>query len=586
MVDIGLPKPDSKNPIRVRTPHAAVLIWNYKNRIGSLPTGDIDSVEPVFISTVSCVSMRTSKSKSDPQGTFQLVLAPNRNWVSMITPGSWCAILMSNKPITALDKTTVDPSKLKMIGKIDTVRVDTKVNPQDGARTTLYYVSGVDWGHVFNNIIYIDNNLAAASDPVNLGNSAAIAIQKLLFGEKGTPKRFSTSENIKALMGIFGKELSGFTAAGNKINLLANAVYNFNIPKEVSLYLRLQNSSGLPIPPLNINSAIKLVNGALQTTEDNYKDTQESYGFLNPFSLQGAHSFWQVLQENSNPVVNEMIAEMRPGTLGTQLILYNRIKPFAIKGSASALALAAIPGGLKVMSFFQNIKTHTLDPMTITSINAGTNWKDKYNFAEIKPQFTDERILEASLKIYTQTFDQLAFNREGFRPLIYSAKYLPGLFYESPSLVTAAWTEIKGWVTALRAWYFDTHKMLNGTVTLTGIDGYIAVGDNIKFDAKLVNPNKNFNIGQFALPFQANVLAHVENVSHGFSIKDDGSREYTTTIQFVRGIIVDQTGTPTSVDVGGGAVDVNRATMPERLTQNNSNTVTSPSPDHPKNGKT
>lgn len=577
MVSLGLPPPDINNPNRIRTPHAAIMIWNYDDRLGLTPAAAVNSVTEIFVSTLSCTSIRTNKSKSDPQGTFQVTLAPNRNWVSAITPGSWCAILMSNQPITEKDFITADPQKLKMIGKIDTVRVGTKAGP-DGERNTMYYMSGVDWGHIFHNIMYIDNNLARPSDPMNLGNSAALAIQKFLFGAEGQPKRFSTSESITALMDTFGKDLFGFSAAGKEIGLLANAIYTFNIPRQMTQYLRLLSKSGAPIPASNLNGAIKLVTGALQSTEDTYTDTKESYGFIDPFSLQGAHTFWQVLLDNSNPTMNEMIAEMRPGTLGTSLNLYNRIKPFAVKGNPLTTAIGATPGGRKVLSYFQNILTHKLDPMTIKDVNAGTNWKDKYNFIEIKPQFQDQRILEASLKSMTQGYDEVAFQREGFRPLIYSTKHLPGPFFESSSLTKASWAEIGGWVQMLKAWYFDTHKMLNGTVEMTGIDGYIAVGDNIKFDSGLLNPNKNFTLLQSKTPGASYVVAHVENVSHGFTIRQDGSREYTTSIQFVRGIIVNEAGLPLATGAGpdAGAVDKSATLTPAVTDLNRSNTVVTP----------
>lgn len=580
MVNFGLPAPDDSTPIRVRTPHACVLIWNYVDRIGSTPSVAVDSIEKVLISTLSCVSIQTSKSKGDPQGTFQLVLAPHRNWVGTITPGSWCVLLMSNSPLTPDDFKFVDPKKLKMIGKIDTARIDTKIT-DDGSRQTMYYISGVDWGHIFNNIIYIDSNLARPSDPANLGNSAAIAIQNLLFGAKGLPKRFSTEDSLQALLDIFGKDIGGFSAAGKELNLLANAIYNFNIPSSLTSYLKLANKSGIPVPaPTNVNSMINLITGALNTVEDDYTATQESYGFIDPFSLQGAHSFWQVLMDNSNPTMNEMIAEMRPENESTKLCLYNRIKPFAVRGTPYVTTASAI--ATKVTSYFQNIKTHTIDPMTVIQINAGTNWKDKYNFVEIKPQFQDERIMEATLKTYTQAFDITAFQREGFRPLIFNTKHFPGPTFEGPNLVKATWSELRGWVQMLQAWYFDTHKMLNGTLRITGIDGYIAVGDNFKLDAALLNPNRNFNMKQ-NLTTKSYLLAHVENIQHSFTVTPDGARQYTTTIQFVRGIIVGEAGNALAVDTGvSGAIDMQASLTPDSVDFNTKDTFGIGTPETPK----
>jgi hypothetical protein len=92
----------------------------------------------------------------------------------------------------------------------------------------------------------------------------------------------------------------------------------------------------------------------------------------------------------------------------------------------------------------------------------------------------------------------------------------------------------------MREWYFDTHRLLNGTLTLVGTSEYIAVGNNIRFSAGLISPSPNINKASNNAKVNQYILAHVENVSHNFTVGDDGARLYTTTIQFVRGITVNQ----------------------------------------------
>ena len=127
---------------KITTPHAAVIIWNYDDKGGleDFTTASVNNVQQTIISTLSCVSISTEKSKSNPQGSFRLVLAPYKDWVSTITPGSWCTLLMSQEPITATDLTKADPNKVKMIGKIDSVRVDTTMD-DTGTRRTQYIVT-------------------------------------------------------------------------------------------------------------------------------------------------------------------------------------------------------------------------------------------------------------------------------------------------------------------------------------------------------------------------------------------------------------------------------------------------------------
>jgi hypothetical protein len=533
---------------KIKTPHAAVLIWNYVDRIGtegmnsspqSSGVQQLDNVEPTIISTLSCVSIQTSKSKGQPEGTFQIVLAPTKDWVSTLTPGSWLCILMSNNPITQNDLKKANKTQVKMIGKIESVRAEV-TTADDGARQTRFYVAGVDWGHIFNNIVYVDNLIASKDDPTSQGNAVAVALRNLMFGNGGTPKTFYVKDNLRSLINIFGQNLQGFEKDGSDINRLAGALYNFRMPKAMVEFFDFVGPGGRT-RDVRLNKILNLITGSLKKP-DLYVDSKESKGFIDPFSLQGQHTFWQVLIENSNPVLNEMFPEMRwnmtndsDNTL--QLAVYNRIKPFSYQGFDPAGG-----GGAGPKSYFQNCRLHTLDDFEVISLNAGTNWRDKFNFIEVKPNFQDFNVISNWYKQKSQAFDQRAFEREGFRPLILETKQFPsaGSKPGNSTDINVDWDQLQKWVIMMRERYFNTHRMLNGTVTIHGTTEYIGVGDNIRFNAGLVNvtPNLNSKIADGQTNDNQFVLAHVENVSHSFSVTQEGARNYITTIQFVRGILV------------------------------------------------
>jgi|GEM_PF-3792640 len=569
---------------RIQTPHAAIIIWNYDDRVSADPAASpasINKTDKRIISTLSCTEIRTSKSKSNPQGSFQIALAPTKNWISAITVGSWCAILMSDEPITQKDFDQADHNKVKMIGKIESVRCDTQAGP-DGARTTRYLVAGVDWGYIFNNVIYIDNYLSLQSEPRTLGNATAVAIDKILFGERGLPKSFSTHDNLSSLINIFGKTIA-FQKQGDIINRLANAAYDFTMPTEMVNYFKFVDEEGSSLSGTTINSVLNLVYGTLKG-QDEYDFQSESLGFIDPFSLQGSHTFWQVLLENSNPAMNEMFSEIRWNENGRpQLALYNRIKPFAFQdftGSAGPYNKSYQAGAPKSLkSYMQLVRTHDIDAVTVKSVNAGTNWRDKYNFVEIKPQFQEFQIFANWYKQKSQQFDQVAFSREGFRPLIVETKQFPGDIGNGQKREGKPnWETLASWAKTLKEWYFDTHRMLNGTISMTGTTEYIGVGDNIKFDAGLINPTTNLKSAQKRAAKNGYILAHVENVEHSFSVSSDGAREYSTTIQFVRGILIDDNGIPQ----GWGVLDKNASqlTVPEQKnTKNTLGTSDSQDPD-------
>lgn len=585
----------------ITTPHAAVIIWNYKDRV-SQPAGgrdssgttrqNIDLVEEVIISTVSCVSIQTSKSKSQPEGSFNLVLAPYKNWVGAITPGSWCAILMSTEPITKQDLEKANRKKVKMIGKIESVRVQTE-SQSDGSRRTLYYVSGVDWGHIMNNVIYIDNLIASPKDPKTQGNTAALAIRKMLFGKNNTPQSYLVKDNLSSLLGIFGQPVIDKATAKTINRLGGTQIYNLSVPQKVIDYFDFKKTTQTQDKKKKIytnvvttakkdssrqlSDMISLITGYLKG-KDTYEPSDEAYGYIDPFSLQGTNSFWQILLDNSNPVLNEMFCEMRwLDENSLALAVYNRIKPFSYKGyTASGLKKAGI------RSFYQNLRTHELDNYTIMSINAGTNWRDKYNFVEIRPAFQDFNVIANWTAQKTQLVDLLALDREGFRPLIVSTKQFPG---KGGNSIAVDMDKMESWCYMLREWFFDTHRLLNGTISMPGISDYIAVGDNIKIDAQLINPTPNMNRAMLTSE-QSYLIAHVENISHTFTVGEDGARQYRTTIQFVRGIITDKNG----VSIGDAAVDKYTTTNKSSATEdrNTVNTVTTSDkldPDDPVKGR-
>lgn len=529
----------------VKTPHAAVIIWNYNDRLGREDTGTAadatDDVNQRIISTLSCSQIQTSKGKSQPNGTFSFVMAPYANWVESITPGSWCAILMSNTPISKDDITSANRLQVKMVGKIESVRVD--VNMDDGgARHTTYNVSGTDWGHIFQSMLYIDNLLAAENDPRSQGNAAAVAIRNALFGNNGgSPKSFAVRENLASIMNIFGQNLDGFDDAGRAINRLAKAIYDFRMPQQMVDFFKFTDPRGNISRDRRVNKILKLQTGRL-VGNDKYNEDPEASGFIDPFSLQGTNTFWQILLENSNPAMNEMFCEMKwdkdPSVIGSpSLVLYNRIKPFSFKESD-------FDKPRSLTSMFQDLRTHLIedkgdiDPVEVISINAGTNWRDKFNFIEIKPQFQDFVVIANWVKQKSQIADPGAFQREGFRPLIVGTKQFPFDGKKDPLDVHVDMSQLSLWAQTLREWYFDTHRMLNGTIVLHGVDEYIAVGENIRFPAGLINTTPNMNASTVKKGANEFVLAHIENVSHSFA-QIDGARTYTTTIQFVRGIIVD-----------------------------------------------
>ena len=535
----------------IKTPHAMVLVWNYRDRVSTWNAGlsgddtssglsrnDVNSIEPVIISTVSLKSISTSKVKGEPNGDFEITLAPTKNWVSTISPGSWCCILLSQEKITEEDIKRADPKKLKMLGKITSVRVNRQKNQDSGATITSYTVLGEDWGHIFNNNVYLDPLALSANSQTPSG---AIKIFQEQYAESisknGLPP---TNDIISVLVGLWGQSINEFLDEATQDNLKIVVATNkeYIIPKELSRWLQINNNE---IGLSGIVESHKQF-GVLKKEGDNItydSDTVESVSLMTPQDLVGVNSLWQLFNHYCNPVLNEVLCDLDFEDDKPRLRLWKRVRPFLVSRENE--------DRIKNDDYLNSISPEFTDiPKTVIpideviSFDAGTNWRDKYNFIEVRLDSAFRSTgLDNQIKLDSQIFDAESFQREGFRPMFATSRNIvpmdiAGGNSQEPLLLTR-------WKYLLKEWYFDTHRMLNGTISLIGQNKHIPIGSNIMIDARSFTDTRNANLAH-AVGAVSHLLMHVESVSHSFSVDEDGRRHYMTNISFVRGIFTDKNG--------------------------------------------
>jgi len=595
---------------KIKTPNAAVLVWTYKNRLSheESDVSDVHETQETILSTMSLVSIKTSKAKGEAAGKFQLVLAPLKNWVGFITPGSWCAILMTQDVIGDITKESyiAKPNELKMFGRINSIRVSSQVDG-DGVRRTVYLAEGEDWGCAFNSILYVDIAARNKNDsPV--GTARAYTMKSYLKRVLDTDNKIpTTTHNVNTLIELWGKqndtisELQNVLGSANSDVTISSLHEDsvFRIPTAAMKFIGAENNL--------MANLIKQKSGKL-TAYDTYEDANamESAGLIDPGSVFGSHRLWDIVNDAANKVVNEVFTEMRWEEDKPQLCIYKRIKPFITsetsvgssvadsvkralsnptsigsmisRGSLVSLAASGGNAADQVTSRLQDVKRIDVALEDIISIDAGTNWKDKLNFVEIQP---DTSFLEFNgmqtpigtvLKSNAQVVDKAAFSREGMKAACFKTKFFP--INDNKDL---DYTLITAWKDVLARWYFNTHNFLNGTLEFMGQNEYIGVGDNIMIDAAVLGPTPNLSSTMLQRQ-QTNLLLHVENVSHDFVFGENNTRHWVTTVQFVRGVTCDEKGVP--LDIGALDQDTSNTTpAQERNTANTVNTSGSRDPD-------
>lgn len=569
-----------RNENSVKNPGAAVVIYNYKHRLGErqLSHKEAHATDQIILNTASLRKVTTNKTKSSPTGKFEISLAPTKNWVNSITPGSWCVILMSQKKIVPSDTKYDEPSassdKVKMLGRIEDVRAVTAVDQATGAITSEYVATGEDWSGILTTHLYVDpliRGLADEKDPISAAERIIYNERLVGYGAKGTVLPTS-SANIQELMRFWGKTTKARTNFKKELfhstGRLGETAHQFRMPDELLEYFNFQS--------VKFADLIEIVNGRLTKPDlgtvwvDSYTPVNDGAGIIWLDTLLGSNSFWQLIMNNSNHWINDTYPEMRwdSDTGLVTLAIYNRVKPFALNSSETIAKNAlnrkkqpiATTNHIKdLTSRFKHIYKHDIDRADIILVNVGTNWRDRYNFVEVNiktnlsPGEKENKNYSASTKLKNQTFDDTAIGRDGFKPMFVDARYIPQL--QNGELDPF---NILAYKALNREWFFNIHRLFNGSMTLVGQSEYIAVGDNIMVDADAIFPGSNANLDHVNFRGQAKFLAHVEAISHTCTVSDTGARSFVTEIQFVRGIITDENGDELEND---SMIDENAATI-------------------------
>ena len=620
------------NKALIKNPNAIVVIWNYQDRTGgstlSPNKDDVYNIEPAIINTSSLKSISTQKSKSNPAGAFEFRLAPTENWVSSISAGSWCVILMTNEKMTNTPisgSKSVDEKSFKMLGRIESVRGVSAVNQNTGALQTEYIVTGSDWGAIFNTGVYIDPGLKGKEESdigfynkiffdewLRLSHYSSVSAGKSANTDNSPNKGKTDTSGTKYNRDTIKKDSgsSGLSAAlvaeesdmisSEFVNLIADTTtidhndievkrrissptqlvkyimglwgvnglaenfvdeyqYSFGVkykmPKDLCKYMNFSEDGANTV----VADLISYQDGIL-TGYDKYEDKDETVVVLNPNSILGEHSMWQLLSTCMNNAVNELIPEIRFSNGKPKLTLYNRVMPFAINSIDHMLKDSMMVGDNKhkkeyssfVKNFYsqyKNVRTIEVDKEDVLMCSYGTNWRDRVNFIEINMANVSVPIFNLPFKIRSRFSDNNSIARDGILPLRRTCNSLPMNEKDDSINAELAFT----YKYLLKEFFFDTHKMLNGTLSLIGQDKYIQVGDNIKIDSVILNKKPNINSEQKTIN-KTFLLAHVESITHDISIDANGSKVFATVINFTRGIIVDKANNIVYSDFNSGFI--------------------------------
>jgi len=507
------------------TPQAKVILWNYKKRLTPDVFTDIaktNEVEKVDL-TNHVINFQTTKAKSS-KGTFQIQLDPSYNWQGLITTGSWIVLMATNRE--SIDQEVVNPKSFLMIGKITDVRYAMQIL-DNGARASTFYISGEDWSAVFDTKVYFDPALMPQTVDKLSGPAQQLLILmselSSIYNKQSLP---TTSDLFKGILGLFSSQLSSIAdSVENTINVELAAGGQLLIPTPVLEFLQLESSaSGINF--LLGDTGIKLYEGNL-SGKDQYSNEDPTCTLLDLQSLFGTNSFLSILQNVGNVVINEMFPETHFNNGKFEFALYKRCRPFCLR-DVSDENLAPF------VSRFDNLPFTLIPDENIRVFSAGTNNQDRYNFIEVMPaqQFTGMPGYANAVKNSAQVTEPASVARDGFKPMIVTTKHV----MMTDNKLVLSIDKLIGWKNILKEWYWNSHGVLNGSISFIGVNDFIGVGQNILFTAKVLGGAISKEQTDETM-----ILAHVESIQHHVSL-ENSARSYYTTVNFVRAVLADSEG--------------------------------------------
>lgn len=540
-----------------QTVSAAILVvWSFINRdVTKLSfTKDYSpalKVKPIVVVS-DILSAKTSSSKDNFMSTAEIVLSSgDLNYSSEFAPGDHAMLWMVNNvtdfktvshAVLAGVQANQFNSGLKFVGRVNSVRETLIVTP-DGKKQLRYAITMKAFSE-FGSYVYYNPTLSDHVKSSDQANAQAL-IGKMteewdkIFLKEGGGFRNIGVNNISKIIDLLIKVFMGkgpgaeFQSSGGQITSPNAAMlvpapvvkvlgrptsrqegasankYSDMLQTICGLQQYSKASSSNPeyvqFIPSNFNKH-SLGNGLQVILNDPVFGT-----YISPPQNFNNVPIWSLLSANSNPTLNEMYCTLRTSTAGGSILptLILRQIPF----SNNPNALRTVNFHIKYTPYLA-LPRWKIDPKyTVMGYNLGTSDAARFNFFQCKGQYLE--VQNDGVNTQAQQYlndnlymDILDIARNGLRTH----------FAVSTADVSGndeVTTDIANWTALVADFYLNSQYKQNGTLTVSGIQEPIAIGDNLEFDSKVF---------------------HIESVEHNFTVSPQGMKSFTTSLSLSHGI--------------------------------------------------
>lgn len=486
---------------------------------------DFLNVRKPFTVVNDAISVSVQYTKSSPSPSFSCTLmAGDINYLTAVQPGDFVIVNMVNWESQAMEirQRALNSQPInryedgfKGLFKIMDVRSVLNTNP-NGDKTYRYDITGNSFDE-FNSLLYFNpaliESLASEAHPLAFLKSFGQAWSDLLQDPKSSNVQVILQNLIKLSIGPGGKiggDLSSKIPLsradrymmppqlGALLNRKGNLLYASDINNYYFGIWKPKTSSG-GTPKDGFNSVFK-------DSKNNFFETGIPLQGSRQLAAQDFQSVqvWSLLQNYSNPVINEMYLTPRLAKDGfVYPSLIARQKPFNTRHYVNDPYRTS-------HTQYLDLPRWRVSPDLILSYNIGRNESGRINFVMV---FTRDLSIDPNFNQALQlsyggwVLDGKDVSRSGMKPYIVNANY------DYPSAEQKP--RIGEWSHLVADWLLEGHLKLNGVIQCAGIVDPIAVGDNLELDG---------------------IVFHIEGISHKIDISGDGKKTFRTNISLSMGV--------------------------------------------------
>ena len=541
-------------------------------------SGNLDAFQEVdnpLIIVSDCTNLQISSNKSSHNMTLSAVLRDNNvNYLSAIYPDDWLfAWIVPNEDkakdiinrIRAGEECNRFDDGLKFIGRVNSIVKDISID-DSGRPTSIFNLSGTGFGE-FDYRLFWEPLLATQDSlPIwyqRLGSflNSVITGQDTSVTNDGDPGTIDVNKMIPALVrlilgqGPFQNNGSlSLDLPSGTINASPNG--GIRIPSLIGQLLGLSNTTNL-----NYSNIMDIVVGVQKFSGNgvsidpniftpNGLDTALiTFGVPNRNTVELSNSspttaaflktadrllgefplvqlpiqntpVWQIMENFLNSAINEMYVCLKHDDTGH---VFPRLTVRQLPFSSNKFANSAIGSQMGVaITKFLEMPRWLIDPKMLKHIQIGRSNALRSNFWHIQgvaPGTPVNDNLQYALS--PPRTDKSDIERSGLRAMTKTVNCL----IKDATIGPNKWRDIITDITA------GQHLTLTGTIVTLGIIPPIAIGDNVEF---------------------ANVVYHLEGVTHACGISPQGKRMWQTSLQISHGqadeITLAQNQSDTSLD--------------------------------------